>query len=105
MNIEAGVQKGVSSQFVELKKRRENKKLQDPARVRPNMFDGLHIGEYSKKRLFDMALGGLALLGFLVLLPFIAIGIKVSSRGPIFFKQPRTGKNGMSEIQIHACCD
>ena len=46
------------------------------------------------KRLMDLA-GGL-LLGsiFLVVLPFIAIAIKLNSRGPIFYLQDRVGLHG-----------
>lgn len=46
------------------------------------------------KRAFDVA-GGFA--GFFILCliyPFLAIGIKLSSPGPIFFQQVRVGKNG-----------
>lgn len=46
------------------------------------------------KRLIDIlgALVGLAIT--LILTPFIAIAIKVDSRGPVFFAQKRVGKNG-----------
>lgn len=46
------------------------------------------------KRLMDI-LGSLAgLLITLILLPFIALAIKLDSPGPIFFAQKRVGKNG-----------
>ncbi|MGD1894269.1 MAG: exopolysaccharide biosynthesis polyprenyl glycosylphosphotransferase [Cyclobacteriaceae bacterium] len=47
------------------------------------------------KRLFDIAFS-LLVIGFVFtwLLPVIAIAIKVTSRGPVFFRQKRTGLNG-----------
>ncbi len=46
------------------------------------------------KRIFDVvgAIAGTALLVFLY--PFLALLIKATSRGPVFFKQVRVGKNG-----------
>lgn len=46
------------------------------------------------KRLLDLVLSSLMLLLFPVLLVPIAIGIKLSSPGPVFFKQRRTGYRG-----------
>ncbi len=46
------------------------------------------------KRIFDIA-GSLAGLTILLLLyPWLALAIKISSKGPVFFKQVRVGKNG-----------
>lgn len=46
------------------------------------------------KRIFDIA-GGLAGFGILILLyPVLALIIKLSSPGPVFFRQVRVGKNG-----------
>jgi exopolysaccharide biosynthesis polyprenyl glycosylphosphotransferase len=46
------------------------------------------------KRIFDVA-GGLAGLTVLILLyPLLSVAIKLTSRGPVFFKQVRVGKNG-----------
>lgn len=47
----------------------------------------------SIKRIIDISL---SLLGFIILLPFsliIVLVIKMDSRGPVFFKQKRLGKN------------
>ena len=46
------------------------------------------------KRIMDIlgALAGLAIT--IVLTPFIALAIKLDSRGPVFFSQKRVGKNG-----------
>ena len=46
------------------------------------------------KRFVDIALSGIGLIGLGLLLPLIALGIKLSSRGPIFFLQARTGLDG-----------
>lgn len=46
------------------------------------------------KRIMDI-LGAIAGLAFtIVLTPFIALAIKLDSRGPVFFTQKRVGKNG-----------
>lgn len=50
--------------------------------------------EYIGKRMFDLIVGSVAALIFFVLYPFIALGIKFSSKGPVIFKQYRTGING-----------
>lgn len=47
------------------------------------------------KRFFDIFLSLLALLVFLPLYIVLAILVKVTSKGPIFFKQERIGKNKM----------
>ncbi len=46
------------------------------------------------KRVEDLVLGSLILLGILPILLLIAIAIKVTSKGPILFKQRRYGLNG-----------
>jgi exopolysaccharide biosynthesis polyprenyl glycosylphosphotransferase len=46
------------------------------------------------KRTFDMVISLVALVLLFPLFLFSAIGIKISSRGPIFFRQERCGMNG-----------
>ena len=46
------------------------------------------------KRLMDLAGGFVGLCITAVLTPFIAIAIKLDSKGPVFFSQIRIGKNG-----------
>ncbi len=46
------------------------------------------------KRLMDIVGGSIGLLLTLILTPFVALAIKVDSRGPVFFSQVRIGKNG-----------
>lgn len=58
-------------------------------------YKNLKVRQYRGKRVFDLTVGFFALIFCLLLFPFIAIGIKLSSRGPVFFKQKRTGQNGI----------
>lgn len=46
------------------------------------------------KRSLDLSLSALSLLGLSPLFIFVSVGIKLSSPGPIFFKQERIGLNG-----------
>lgn len=46
------------------------------------------------KRLMDIAGGIIGLLLTGIMFPFVAIAIKTTSKGPIFFSQVRIGKNG-----------
>lgn len=46
------------------------------------------------KRVFDIILSALGLILFLPLFISISIAIKIDSKGPVFFTQRRTGKNG-----------
>jgi putative colanic acid biosynthesis UDP-glucose lipid carrier transferase len=48
-----------------------------------------------KKRIFDVIVSGIVVIFILSwLIPIIALLIKLDSRGPVFFAQPRTGKDG-----------
>lgn len=57
-------------------------------------FEDFAPGNYNSKVVIDGVLGFFAFIAFLVLYPFIALGIKLSSSGPVIYKQLRTGKNG-----------
>jgi len=46
------------------------------------------------KALMDFGLAFLLLMGSLVIWPFIALAIKMDSKGQVFFTQERVGKNG-----------
>lgn len=59
-------------------------------------YKNLKVRQYRGKRALDLGLGFVALIFCLILFPFIALGIKLSSKGPIFFKQKRTGQNGIA---------
>lgn len=69
---------------------------QSPERKRKQRarFYVLSKQQYATKRALDIGIGSVGLLVFALLYPFIALGIKLSSRGPVLFKQQRTGRNG-----------
>lgn len=46
------------------------------------------------KRLIDIMVSSVMLLGLLPLLPLVALAIRLSSRGPILYRSTRLGKNG-----------
>jgi putative colanic acid biosysnthesis UDP-glucose lipid carrier transferase len=64
----------------------------------PSKFQNLTVHQYRGKRIVDLGIGVFALVAFIFLYPLIAIGIKLTSRGPVLFKQERTGKNGIPFI-------
>lgn len=73
-------------------------------RSRPIDFDGLPMVAYDGrprqpgkeliKRVMDVSLSAIGLLAISPLFAVIAIVIKVTSKGPVFFKQERVGLNG-----------
>lgn len=56
----------------------------------------LNAPEWDEKRVLDVLLSCMALILLAPLFVAVAIGIKLSSRGPVIFKQKRIGKNGRS---------
>ena len=63
----------------------------------PVMTYSMNVIDYRRmmiKRLMDIMGGSVGLLFTLVLTPFVALAIKVDSKGPVFFSQVRIGKNG-----------
>lgn len=54
-------------------------------------FEG---GRYVTKRLMDILISGVALVGIAVMTPFIALAIKLDTPGPVFFSQDRVGRDG-----------
>lgn len=57
-------------------------------------FEGLAPKDKAGKFILDAFFGLVALIAFAVLYPFIALGIKLSSKGPVIYKQVRTGQSG-----------
>lgn len=53
---------------------------------------------YYGKRTLDLMISFFAFAVFVMLFPLIALGIKLNSRGPVLFKQRRTGQNGLEFI-------
>lgn len=54
----------------------------------------LRTREWRMKRLFDVVVSGLALVVLAPVFLVIAVAVKSSSRGPVFFKQQRVAQNG-----------
>ncbi len=75
---------------------RSHKKVIFDRNILPDKFFELKQKEYIGKRGLDIFLSLVGLIPFTLLMPIIFLGIKFSSRGPIFFKQKRTGVNGRS---------
>lgn len=63
-------------------------------RLRPTAAGGPAGWAAVAKRSFDIAAAALLLLLLLPVLVIAAIGVKVSSEGPIFFRQSRVGRHG-----------
>jgi len=57
-------------------------------------FDLLSMNTFHGKRAIDLVLGIFALITFAFLYPIFGLFIKLSSRGPILYKQKRTGQKG-----------
>ncbi|MCH6230773.1 sugar transferase [Microbacterium sp. CFH 31415] len=54
-------------------------------------FEG---GRHLAKRAFDIAVASIALVFVAIVTPFVALAIKLESKGPVFFVQPRVGRDG-----------
>ncbi len=46
------------------------------------------------KRVMDVVVASLGLIVFVLVLPFVAIAVKLDSSGPLFYRQSRTGRGG-----------
>ena len=55
---------------------------------------GLKAHQLVFKRLIDIGFSGLGLIATLPLLALLAIGVKATSKGPVFFRQERVGRGG-----------
>ncbi|KQZ86195.1 polyprenyl glycosylphosphotransferase [Microbacterium sp. Root166] len=55
------------------------------------VFEG---GRHTLKRAMDIVLAAVALIPIALITPFIALAIRIDSRGPIFFRQTRIGRDG-----------
>lgn len=55
----------------------------------------LSLSDRVKKRVFDLAIGVPALILLAPLMIVVAVLIKLDSKGPVFFKQPRVGRNNV----------
>jgi lipopolysaccharide/colanic/teichoic acid biosynthesis glycosyltransferase len=56
----------------------------------------LHRAVYGRvTRLFDVLLSAIGGVGLLAIVPFVLLGNLVGNRGPLFYRQPRVGRNGV----------
>ena len=67
--------------------------------LRPSSFlysEGFRIlpSQQFTRQLVSLTAAALGLLLFLPFFPFVALAVKLSSRGPLFFRQPRVGMGG-----------
>jgi len=60
--------------------------------------ENVSFGFRIAKRIIDVAISALTIFMFMPLWVLIGIAIKLSSRGPVFFRQKRIGKNGQTFI-------
>jgi putative colanic acid biosysnthesis UDP-glucose lipid carrier transferase len=90
--ISAGVQV-VDSPLLK-KKQSAEYEIQQAIPISRYIENELNIKNYTGKRFLDSVLGLIGLVGFAILYPFIALGIKLSSPGPVIFRQKRTGLFG-----------
>jgi exopolysaccharide biosynthesis polyprenyl glycosylphosphotransferase len=81
-------------EFYELLSKKVRLSFVDEAWVVKNISPNQHKLDVFLKRIFDMVLASLFFIALMVLFPFIAIAIKLDSKGPIFYRQARVGKNG-----------
>ncbi len=65
-----------------------------------NVQEGTKQTYEASKRIMDILLSGLLLLVTLLFMPFIYLVIKANSKGPGFFMQQRTGKNGKKFMAV-----
>lgn len=55
----------------------------------------LHAAGYARiKRLLDIAIGVCGMVPFAMAIPLVALGDIIGNRGPLFYRQPRVGRNG-----------
>jgi lipopolysaccharide/colanic/teichoic acid biosynthesis glycosyltransferase len=64
-----------------------------PRATRPPLASESRWGRAAKRTL-DLAVAIAVVVLFLITLPFIALALKLTSRGPILFKQQRIGRDG-----------
>ncbi len=57
----------------------------------------LHAVSYARvKRLLDTAFATGGLLALALVTPFVLVGNSIANRGPLFYRQPRVGRNGIT---------
>lgn len=55
----------------------------------------LHHADYGRtKRLIDVVLALIGMVGFVAVTPFVLVGNLIGNRGPLIYRQPRVGRGG-----------
>lgn len=62
--------------------------------LKPDSLYHRRTGHFAFKRLMDIISSAMGLVFFAPLMILVAIGIKIDSEGPVFFRQERVGLNG-----------
>lgn len=65
-----------------------------------NMQSQRHLGIYLTKRLFDLTVSVLLLILILPLIPLIVSAIKLTSEGPVLYRQLRVGKACPDKVEF-----
>jgi exopolysaccharide biosynthesis polyprenyl glycosylphosphotransferase len=63
------------------------------------MFDigEIHRTRYGRlKRLLDVLVAAVGVVAFMLVLPFVVVGDVLANRGPLFYRQDRVGRNGVT---------
>ena len=68
--------------------------------MRDSDGDYLTRGVVLSKRVFDLLVATCVFIVFLILLPFIALAIKLDSPGPIFYRQLRVGRTTPEKTEL-----
>jgi len=79
-----------------VRKKTRHKVNRIPAKtaIQYEQYNGTNERIYNTKRMVDLVIGCIGFIIYLLIFPFFALGIKISSRGPVLFKQARIGKHG-----------
>lgn len=64
------------------------------AETAAHKFQAMSGKEYGSKRLLDLLLSAFGIILLVLCWPVIALGVKLSSPGPVIYRQKRTGQNG-----------
>ncbi len=96
--------KGLVESYKEIKDKEQQEEIKTilPFEVKPGeCYTIEEVGEVKKKpvfsffkRLFDFVFSFICLVVFLVPIVILSIGVKCSSKGPVFYRQERLGING-----------
>ena len=73
---------------------------QNAAAEGPDPIDYIPMSVRASKRAVDIGLSSLGMLGLAIVFPFIALAIKLTSKGPLFYSQMRVGRAYRDRTEI-----